>query len=447
MFYNSDTIVSLVNVSNEETILDCIEITNLLKESGDPYASKAELVTALADLFNSGNGGSGTDPNAIHINTASEIHGLTEKVTLHNDDEDVIEDSQAIPTAYVKKRVKWSTRLSQWGDAVLSVTGLKTFDKDKLSMKGTSTGVTTLSTANASANNYTWVWPAKSDTAAGLTDLVNAGYDATVGIGGNYDTITLAIAAGKKRLKQIGIITEAGAIGTGTYDVIIYGDASSLITLGAGIGSRILFVNCLVSITGNINGNYTFEKCNASFDGGTGSNSVRFVNGCIINHNSGNGISAALVIGCTINLVGNSAYMSYVTNSLINLVSGNGYIYSGIFVNCYSSHVITLVQCTMTSTHFVNGVIVTSSAGRVINSTIKTVTINSSNYDISHSTITNTVTFSANAGSNCKLIGNIITELVTLNASCQANIICFNTLTGGLTDNSGSTTNIIKDNL
>ena len=54
MFYSSDTIVSLVNVSNEETILDCIEITNLLKESGDPYTSKAELVTALIDLFSNG---------------------------------------------------------------------------------------------------------------------------------------------------------------------------------------------------------------------------------------------------------------------------------------------------------------------------------------------------------------------------------------------------------
>jgi hypothetical protein len=223
MFYSSDTIVSLVNVSNEETILDCIEITNLLKESGDPYTSKAELVTALTDLFNSGNGGSGTDPNAIHINAASEIHGLIEKITLHNDDEDVIEDSQATPTAYVKKRVKWSTRLSQWGDAILSVTGLKTFDKDKLALKGTSTGKTTLSTANASANDYIWTWPAKTDTAAGLTDLVNAGYDATIGTGGQYATILAAqTALGRDCiLKAVGNIADPGALTTIGYRIIV----------------------------------------------------------------------------------------------------------------------------------------------------------------------------------------------------------------------------------
>ena len=41
-----------------------------------------------------------------------------------------------------------------------SVTGAKTFDKDKILMKGTSTGCTTFSTANTSASNYTVTFPA-----------------------------------------------------------------------------------------------------------------------------------------------------------------------------------------------------------------------------------------------------------------------------------------------
>lgn len=54
---------------------------------------------------------------------------------------------------------------------VQSVTGLKTFDKDKLAMKGTSTGKTVISTANTSSTDYTATLPAKDGTLAMLTDI------------------------------------------------------------------------------------------------------------------------------------------------------------------------------------------------------------------------------------------------------------------------------------
>jgi hypothetical protein len=61
----------------------------------------------------------------------------------------------------------WQT-VAGTGDMVLateqSVTGLKTFDKDKIAMKGTSTGVTTVSTANTGASNYTITLPAETGT-------------------------------------------------------------------------------------------------------------------------------------------------------------------------------------------------------------------------------------------------------------------------------------------
>ena len=51
-------------------------------------------------------------------------------------------------------------------NAIQLVTGLKTFDNSKLAMKGTSTGRTTLSTANTSANDYTITLPASNGTVA-----------------------------------------------------------------------------------------------------------------------------------------------------------------------------------------------------------------------------------------------------------------------------------------
>ena len=68
-----------------------------------------------------------------------------------------------------------TTGSSGVGDMILasvqSVSGLKTFDKDKLAMSGTSTGSTTLSTANTGSSNFTATLPAKTITIAGLSDI------------------------------------------------------------------------------------------------------------------------------------------------------------------------------------------------------------------------------------------------------------------------------------
>ena len=56
-------------------------------------------------------------------------------------------------------------------DAIESITALKTFDKDKIAMKGTSTGVTTISTANTSASDYTVTLQPVTGTLALTSDL------------------------------------------------------------------------------------------------------------------------------------------------------------------------------------------------------------------------------------------------------------------------------------
>ncbi len=59
---------------------------------------------------------------------------------------------------------------------VQSVTGLKTFDASKLAMKGSSTGVTTIASANASATDYTITLPAAAGTVALTTFADNTGF-------------------------------------------------------------------------------------------------------------------------------------------------------------------------------------------------------------------------------------------------------------------------------
>jgi len=89
------------------------------------------------------------------------------------------------------------------GDMVLAsvqtVTGLKTFHKDKLAMKGTSTGTTTISTANTGTTNYTQVLPAKdgtfamtSDITAGSGDMILDSFQLVTGLK-VFDKLKLAL--------------------------------------------------------------------------------------------------------------------------------------------------------------------------------------------------------------------------------------------------------------
>ncbi len=81
------------------------------------------------------------------------------------------------------------------GDMVLasvqSVTGLKTFDTSKLAMKGSSTGVTTIASANAGASDYTMTIPASTFTVAGL-QLANS-FTTSQAITPSSDVISLAV--------------------------------------------------------------------------------------------------------------------------------------------------------------------------------------------------------------------------------------------------------------
>ncbi len=86
------------------------------------------------------------------------------------------------------------------GDMLLgtaqSVTALKTFDNSMLAMKGTSTGVTTIATANTSANNYTLTLPAATGVVALTSDLHSAVTLGTAnGLGLSTQQLSLALAS------------------------------------------------------------------------------------------------------------------------------------------------------------------------------------------------------------------------------------------------------------
>lgn len=50
-FYDNDTVVSLIDFTDNKVLLEATEITNLLKENDSAYTNKADLLTGVADFF------------------------------------------------------------------------------------------------------------------------------------------------------------------------------------------------------------------------------------------------------------------------------------------------------------------------------------------------------------------------------------------------------------
>jgi len=118
----------------------------------------------------------------------------------------------------------WGT-IPGGGDMLLgtvqSVTAEKIFDKDKLSMKGTSTGKTVISTANTSATDYTITMPAATGTVALTSNIVSQVEDnitdghTTIAPSGNAVFDALAL---KADTTAIPVKASGAEIDTGTDD-------------------------------------------------------------------------------------------------------------------------------------------------------------------------------------------------------------------------------------
>ncbi len=80
-----------------------VYITIPFSEVTSPVTADIDaLYTAVKGYIDVSSGGGGTDANAVHVNAANEITGITEKTSVDNQDEFIIEDSDA---SYVKKSI------------------------------------------------------------------------------------------------------------------------------------------------------------------------------------------------------------------------------------------------------------------------------------------------------------------------------------------------------
>ena len=136
----------------------------------------------------------------------------------------------------------WET-LAAGGDMVLasiqSVTGLKTFDKDKIATKGTSTGVTLISTANTSGTDYTQTLPARDGTIANLDNVTYIG------------TTSVALNRGSAALTLAGITLTTPDIGTPSAGTLTNCDGTAS-SLTAGSVTNATFTTALTVNTGTL---------------------------------------------------------------------------------------------------------------------------------------------------------------------------------------------------
>ena len=84
-------------------------------------AIKYDYVLGKLRESDAGGGGGGTDANAVHVNASNEITAITEKTSVDNQDEFIIEDSDA---SYVKKSITRKNIIKPISNSVETATTL-----------------------------------------------------------------------------------------------------------------------------------------------------------------------------------------------------------------------------------------------------------------------------------------------------------------------------------
>lgn len=178
----------------------------------------------------------------VETDIASEIHNATNKTTPVDADEFGIWES----ITGVLNKVSWANIKATLGAGLA-------FLSSAITIKGSSTGKTALASANASANDYTATFPAKSITVAGLSDIIN-NYDCTVGTDGDYAEPADAIAAGKTRMKFLSNVSATKTTTCPTFCIIDLNGYTFTIT------GQVLTLSSRTKINGNIIGNLTIAN-------------------------------------------------------------------------------------------------------------------------------------------------------------------------------------------
>jgi hypothetical protein len=146
---------------------------------------------------------------------------------------------------------------------VQSVTGLKTFDNSRIAIKGTSTGTTTVSTANTTATNYTITLPSATGTVALTTNLSQFASTTSAQLAGVLSDETgtgLAVFATSPNLTTPNLgVASATSINGLTPTALATG-----FSIAGGTVSKTLTVNRTLTLTGTDGTTMTFPTTNAT---------------------------------------------------------------------------------------------------------------------------------------------------------------------------------------
>lgn len=330
---------------------------------------------------------------------------------------------------------------------------------------------------------------------AGLPTLYTSAlyFDATVGTGGEYATVNDAYAAGKRKLL---IVSDTALSADLTIDnLYIYLDNFTLsctsynFTINAGqvltitgIGlitfayssTKILFngnanilglgnhnktltitntsttTNCRVSDVGNFDNlivnlpNYTYVGFGSSVSGFNGT-----LNRLIINSGGGTCIPIFTSVSNYVRPLSKITINGPIGSITVFMITDLLVISTGTVTCAYGIN-INAITCTLNVLNHV-----TNFAARSLTATSSNATFTNGSTSISVSITANGCTFTnvrfadtvTISGDSNKIIGSRVVGLLTLSSGADYNDISHNTLTGGLTNSSGVTTNIIHDNI
>ena len=220
------------------------------------FPAKTGTVAMTTDITGTN---SGTNTGDEIVATGAELDTGTDNVKYAS--AKAIKDSHNVPSVAPSTAGKVLTSNgTDWiseapvagGDMVLadaqSNTGIKTFDKGTLKVKGTSTGSTDLTTANTSATSYAQTFPARDGTVANLDNVTYIG------------TTSVALNRGSAAIELTGITSIDGASATCS------GLAASATILAT---TRAIYGN-------NFDGSAALTQVIGSAYGGTGNGFTKF---------------------------------------------------------------------------------------------------------------------------------------------------------------------------
>jgi hypothetical protein len=250
------TVVSMVDGTTAANVATGAGLANA--------ATNANTASAIVRRDASGNFTAGTITAALNGNAATATLASTATHLAGGDQASIPYQTGAGATTFLPKgtagqvltinpaatAIQWKNPSETWltlADAQ-TVTGLKTFNDSRLAMKGTSTGITTISSANASATDYIIILPAANGTVALANTPITGGtntkitYDSKglVTSGTDATTADIAPSANRNYVNDAQLTVIENTTGTNSGNVTLNAIGSVPNANGASIAGQVL---------------------------------------------------------------------------------------------------------------------------------------------------------------------------------------------------------------